>query len=359
MKISLLIDSLGAGGAQRQIVGLACLLKEAEYDVEIVTYHYMDFYDSILKEVGVPHVFVPGSQNKYRRIITIGKYILKSKPDVVIAYQSMPSLIASIVRLFNHSFQLIVSERNTTQRYTYMEMIRFNLYRVAKYVVPNSYTQGQFIEKHAPFLQKKTKVITNFVDIDRFHPLVMYSGRVGQKPIHLLTYGRITPQKNILNYIKAIKKVKDAGYCIKADWFGSKEGNVVYAKQCDELLSELDMNNIFFFHDPIKDVNLGYNRCSVFVLPSVFEGTPNVVCEAMSCGLPILCSNVCDNPRLVSSENGILFNPNDVEDIANSIIYFCDLKDELKISMAMSSRILAETKYGSDNFLKQYIALFN
>lgn len=39
MKVLCLIDSLGSGGAQRQLVGLASLLKEREYDVLVVYYH--------------------------------------------------------------------------------------------------------------------------------------------------------------------------------------------------------------------------------------------------------------------------------------------------------------------------------
>ena len=44
MKILLFIDSLGSGGAQRQIVGLATMLKEKGYGVKMVTYYDIPFY---------------------------------------------------------------------------------------------------------------------------------------------------------------------------------------------------------------------------------------------------------------------------------------------------------------------------
>lgn len=359
MKISLLIDALGAGGAQRQLVGLACLLKEANYEVEIVTYHYMEFYDSILQEAGVPHILAPGSENKKRRIWAIGRYLKKSKPNIVIAYQAAPSQIASIIKLFNHNFKLIVSERNTNQTYSKADMLRFNLYRLADYVVPNSYSQGEFIIKHASFLRDKMCVITNYVDTKKFHPTSVYCKRANQQPIKLLTYGRITPQKNILNYIKAIKSVRRQGYNVQVDWYGYRDRGGVYGEVCDALIDELSMKDSFRFHEPVNDVVSGYNSCTAFVLPSFFEGTPNVVCEAMSCGVPILCSNVCDNSRLVSYTNGRLFDPNNIDDIVEKIIVFCNLPEDFKSKMARASRSIAEANFESSQFLNKYINLIN
>ena len=50
MKIILFIDSIASGGAQRQIVGLAKLLKDKDFDVKVVTYFNIPFYEDYLKE---------------------------------------------------------------------------------------------------------------------------------------------------------------------------------------------------------------------------------------------------------------------------------------------------------------------
>ena len=49
MKVVLLIDHLGAGGAQRQLAGLACMLKERGVDVSVFTYYPIMFYEEILQ----------------------------------------------------------------------------------------------------------------------------------------------------------------------------------------------------------------------------------------------------------------------------------------------------------------------
>lgn len=353
MKIVLFTDALGAGGAQRQLVGLAKLLREASYDVSVMTYHDKRFYVPQLEENGIPYIFVKKAQKKFLRIIAISHAIRKINPNVVIAYQSSPAMIASVARLFNPSVRFIVSERNTSQRYTGSERLRFNLYRLVDEVVPNSYSQGEFIKKNASFLNKKIHVIPNFVDTDFFKP-----ARLERDAPRLLTVARITKQKNILKYLEAIKLVADKGYKFKVDWFGYADGGGIYHNECIRKIKELQLEAIFTFHAPSSSIKDEYNNCDALCLPSIYEGTPNVVCEAMSCGTPILCSDVCDNSRIVhDSKNGFLFNPNSVEDMAASLIRFLELDRNTINHMGQKSREMAIDLFSKEKFLNEYIKL--
>ena len=62
-KILLFTDSLGSGGAQRQLVGLAIMLKNAGYDSTVATYFNLDFYKKQLDDVGIRNVLVPDADN--------------------------------------------------------------------------------------------------------------------------------------------------------------------------------------------------------------------------------------------------------------------------------------------------------
>ena len=78
----------------------------------------------------------------------------------------------------------------------------------------------------------------------------------------------------------------------------------------------------------------------------------------MSCGKPVLCSRVCDNPYIVEDGgNGMMFNPLDEEDIAQSIIKMCKLSEEQRASMGRRSRKIAEEKFSVETFVNQYINL--
>lgn len=168
-KILLFTDSLGAGGAQRQLVGLASMLHEGGYQVKVCYYHSIDFYKDFLDSSGVKNELIPNASIIYKRIFAIFKYFKREKPDWVIAYQEIPSLIACISKLLGGKYHLIVSERNTTQHIGINEHVRFFLYRLADAIVPNSYSQEEFLRRHYPWMSKNLHTITNFVDLKKFH----------------------------------------------------------------------------------------------------------------------------------------------------------------------------------------------
>ena len=118
------------------------------------------------------------------------------------------------------------------------------------------------------------------------------------------------------------------------------------------------MREYFRLHDPVEDVVSLYQQASAFCLPSFYEGTPNVICEAMACGRPILISRVCDNERFsIDGENGFLFDPHSADDIANTIIRFASLPPDGRRQMGIRSRERAETLFSRDRFITQFIDL--
>ena len=61
MKILCFIDCLGAGGAQRQLVGLASMLHQRGIDVKVCYYHDIPYYKEYLEERGIEHVLIPSA----------------------------------------------------------------------------------------------------------------------------------------------------------------------------------------------------------------------------------------------------------------------------------------------------------
>ena len=116
---------------------------------------------------------------------------------------------------------------------------------------------------------------------------------------------------------------------------------------------------MFNFYKSERDIVKCYHSADVFCLPSIYEGFPNVVCEAMSCGLPILCSNVCDNPMIVKGDiNGYLFDC-DADSIAMSIERILVSNKSDVDMMAAKSRERAIQLFGSEQFVKRYMNLIN
>lgn len=357
-RILCLIDSLGAGGAQRQMVGLATFLKEKGYDVVVAIYHQDNgelFYADNLLSAGVPYVFLKKAERNLTRPYYIAKYIRKVRPDVVISYLFTPCICASFARIFNRRFKLIVSERNTTQQTGRNEIIRFNLFRVANYVVPNAYSQEDYIKKTFPFLSNKVVTIPNFVDLEHFMPPVSHTRR--EVP-EVAVAASIWASKNTLGFIDAVAALRNKGYKFHISWYGLNNTWVDYINLCKQKIEAFALCDFIELKEKTTHIKEIYQDADFFCLPSFYEGTPNVICEAMACGLPVVCSDVCDNSRYVSNgENGFLFNPNNTESIKDAFEKLFALSDVDYLLFRNKSREKAVRELSKEVFIKSYINL--
>ncbi len=353
-KILLFTDSLGAGGAQRQIVGLAKMLKDTGYDITAATYFDFDFYKKQLDDAGVRNVLIPNADNSRKRILAVCSFFKQEHPDWVIAYQETPSLVACAVKGLGCKYRLIVSERNTTQKMGMNERIRFFLYHLSDAIVPNSYAQNDYLSRHYPWMKKKLTTISNFVDMVHFDFVEKQKRDVPE----IAVAASIWASKNTLGFIEALKTLVTKGCKFHVSWYGRSSSNISYFNQCQQKIDEYNLQDYISLKEKTKHIKEVYQDCDFFCLPSFYEGTPNVICEAMSCGRPIICSDVCDNHIYVNDkENGFLFNPYDVKAIADAIKKALRLTNIEYSHMCKQSRKRAERLLSEKTFLDKYIKI--
>jgi len=356
-KILCLIDGLGSGGAERQMTGLSVMLKQRGYHVDLVAYHpEKEFYSSLAKQGGVDPVFLNVGASQWSKIKAVRKFIKQNKGyDYVIAYKPGPNAIGCILKMMGMRFKLIVSERITDNKVGDKKNL-FRLYHFSNFIVPNAYSQGEFLTKTFPWMKKKIVPISNFTDTDYFKPMV----KPLSKKLVVLTVARIAEQKNVYNYLEAIALLKKRGIeNVHFDWFGNVErGQDDYAKMCYDKVKALNLEDFFEFHPATPEIVKIYQNCDIFCLPSLFEGYPNVLCEAMSCGKPVICGRVCDNERIVEErKNGILFDPTNVVEIVDTLQEIISLSNEQRQQWGCMSRTISEEKFSMNAFVEKYIQL--
>lgn len=356
-KILCLIDAFTLGGAERQLIGLAMLLKQKGYDVTLAAYHQENFYENLLQTSDLHYNILKTGESHWSKAKAVKRYIKQQNGfDWVIAYKNGPCMIVCILKMLGIKTKVIVSERNTTQYLNRRERIKYLLYRYADYIVPNSYSQANYISKHAPALKNRVVTITNFTDIETFKPIEKKSSL----PFSIITAGRVAKQKNIMKYLEAISIIHKKGINgIHFEWYGDiQPGEESYGEVVKSTIKEMGLECLISFCPATKNIVKKYQECDAFCLPSIYEGFPNVICEAMSCGKPILCSSVCDNPQIVkNSINGFLFSPDNAEEMAERIIDIYKMSEESRKKMGRKSRDIAEEKFSGESFVEQYIKL--
>lgn len=364
-RIVCLIDSLGSGGAQRQMVSLCRALADTGHEVTLITYFRADrFYEDLLATANFEHIFIPAG-NKFSRILNIRKALLMIDPFVVISYLDFPNIINELSGIGNR-WRVIVSERvSLGGTPSLRDRIRFQLHRLADAVICNSWKFSDELRVLAPWLKEKVKTVINTVDLLLFSPATDPLSKDGG--IEILVVASFQEKKNPLSVVHALHHIKQSGisYNIHLSWYGNnlfEKGKPTPMSKCYldtvALIEQYELQDIITIHNPVREIVDVYRSADVVMLPSFYEGFPNVICEAMACGKPILASNVCDHPQLVhKGENGFLFDPHDPTSIADAIEKFMKLSLGERIAMGRASRTLAEKLFNKDVFLEEYMKL--
>lgn len=356
-RILCFIDSLGSGGAQRQMTELAKLLHQAGYPIKVLFWVYYrndHFLVDELRESNVETEYAVQMRNTRTRFFEMQKVIQKYDPEVIVSYYSGISKLLCVDHFFHRkAYKLIVSERTITRSISSSTKIKHQLYRFADVIVPNSTTESEFIKSHFSFLKDKVMTINNFVDEDKFYPVEKSIS--DYEKTNAIFVGRFNEAKNIPNLLKAIGIVKSKGYLFHVDFYGRD-----IAEHCNDLVKELCIADMVSFCDQSRVIEQKYREHNLFIIASLWEGFPNVLCEAMCCGLPALGSRVSDIPYIMEDgKNGYIFNPKDVDDMAEKIIKYLDLNAQTKSRMGKHSETLSSARFLKKSFLDQYLQLIN
>lgn len=141
---------------------------------------------------------------------------------------------------------------------------------------------------------------------------------------YLLAVGRLTPEKGLEYLVEAAGRLPQVQQVVIA---GASDHDSAYR----ELLESLDSNHkvVFTGYTTGEDLRQLYSHARAFVLPSVNEGFPMVLLEAMAYGLPIVCSDI-PGTRQVDLPEDDYFVVRDVDSLCDAITRLLDTPNKVR-----------------------------
>mgnify|MGYP001033398622 CR=1 FL=1 len=235
----------------------------------------------------------------------------------------------------------------------YLKMVKYVL-RQAHCVITTSHSNSKILQSLGAS-SKRLSVIPNGYDPDLFKliPIAEARRKLGlplNKKI-LVSVGNLNQVKGHIYLIEAMhlisKKRKDVILIIVGSGPMEKELR-------RKILSHSLEKNVFLVGRKMHhEIPLWMNAATLFVLPSLAEGFPTVIPEAMACGKPVIGTRVGGVPEAMASDDvGVLVNPKDPEALAQAILEALDKKWRPQIISNYAKQ------YSWSNLVKQILEVY-
>jgi len=305
-KLSLFIYSLAGGGAERVVsillnelkirydITLVLMRDKVDYDLPKDTRIYL-LEDSNPMESGFKKLLkLPILGLKYKKICK------DNNIDISITFMNRPSYVAIFSKLFGNSVYNIISER-TTPSMIYRE--NNLLSRISKNLIKKLYPKADLIIANAEgnridlidnFKIDKNMIVTiqNLFDLKKIELLSnKIVPRIEFNKFTFISVGRLDSGKNHRLMIKAFARLEDSRSQLII--LGEGDQRSYLEKQVKDLGLEKRVFLLGFDNNPYKY----FSKSDIFLFSSRYEGFPNVLVEALACGLPVISTDCKSGPR--------------------------------------------------------------
>ena len=210
------------------------------------------------------------------------RYKIKSiKPDIVFSFITETNILTLLANAFL-GYRIVVSERNDPKlerKKKIWKLLRFLTYGIADKITVNSKEAVIYLKKF--YFSKKVVYLPN--------PIKNIKRKKNYKKKIITFIGKFEYQKGIDVLIKAFL-LSDI---FKSGWKLQLIGDGSLIKQMQLECKKVDHLNSIIFKPYTSNLDLIYSESSFLILPSRYEGTPNVILEAASIKLPFVVSDRC------------------------------------------------------------------
>ena len=232
---------------------------------------------------------------------------------------------ANIAPIWKPKNTKLVMTLHDTAFLTHQDSISKLFYLYYKYAIPQALkisdrviTISEFskreIIKNYPFVKDKIDVIYNGIDAKEFSPI-----NHDDKERYILFVGSLNPRKNFIRLIKAFQ-IMSFEHDIELKIVGNFSDIFMLSDDEKALICEAKKSSKITFLEDIDNKKLVklYQKAIIFVFPSIYEGFGLPPLEAMSCGTPVIVSNIASLPE-ACGDAALYVDPYNIDDISDKM----------------------------------------
>lgn len=360
-KVMQITHDLAIGGLQQVVVNICRTIDRELFDVSVLCLRDLGSYVPEVKDLGVNVTLIPQKEaTDYLSFLRVAKILREEKIDVIHTHNTHPFVDGTIGALLSGVKTIVHTDHARDfpdkKRYMFSEWL---MSQFAYKVVGVSEHTSKNLMHYEKISAGKIMTIPNGIDGSRFR--LELDKQKKREELGITTDGpilglgvRLTKQKGITHLLDAmkqvVKKYPDTTLVIAGD--GPLEPEL---KQKAE---RLGIGRNVLFVGPRLDIPELLNLFDLYVLPSLWEGLPMVLLEAMAAGCPIVCTDVGGVSTAVTHEfNGLLVKPADPDALSSAILTL--LSDKAKRErFARNGLKRFQESFSADIMTKKYEQIY-
>ena len=319
IKILHILDSLGVGGMERVLIDVANLLDAQRFEQAICTVTRAGAATERL----LPHVklfdMAKGNERDWLMPFKLVKVLRAYQPDIVHT-RSWAGVDGALAVALARKPKLVHSEHGRNLPYIHFEpakrkLVRRCVYQLADQVFTVSEEMRQYFCRETGFDARRVRVVPNGIDIEKLDAVTPADALATRAE-----FG-IAADDCVIGTVARFQETKDLPTLVRAFaqlWHAQKSqvglklllvGDGAERARLATLARELNIHEAMVITGLRHDVPRFLRAMDVFALPSLSEGLPGAVLEAMGAALPVVATNIPTLPELVrEGENGFLVN---------------------------------------------------
>ena len=375
-KILILIPSLEFGGGAERVVSTIATKLTKNYNISILTffnfknhYPFRGKYYSLKENVGKLRKILNFLKvYEFIRPISIYKYISSISPDLILSFMEPANFYSILTKIiFRIRIPLIISircnpimqYRKITQRHqNFLIKKLYKLNSVDKIIVMSKDLENILVRDYK-LNRSKFKIIYNGIDIDKINDLKLQQILAykeifnDESLVRFITLGRLSKGKGLEYLIEAFSKVKDKINNSKLIIIGNGPIKSKLETLIRKFALENDIHLLGLQKNPFKYLK----KSDIFILSSEHEGFPNVLLEALACGLPIISTNCETGPKeiLGRDQYGLLVNIKDSDDLSKKMLFLA--KNPVLLEKYSKKSVQRANSFKIDNVIIDWIKL--